>query len=1658
TAELCVRAENGIYTYTQVFDATASRDTIPLTQQNESFVPAKACGTFKVRNFDELPQPQNYSLNITTYDEDGEVLASAFTKATTEVVNLKNILPEGAAACEAEFQFSDALRNTVTLLKQTLLPDEIRAGIVSLYVDSYLAQTYGPYKLQIKPAALNGCAGLGYGDTYLSGVSDDAESLYFYLAPEVFEDGGDTLFTARITRWPEDLLDTWNMNRWNGPAVDRYEKTFSVEFERLTKNDAVFGTVTDGTDPIPFASVTATQVINNRSFSVSTVSGADGSYRIDELTNVPTSIFATAEGYKEVRKRDAALNETNDLTLAPAGRIAVTLEGGTAENVRIFWKYADMGSWDWNGYAGSGNSFVVSVPKDATYIVQAASDDFAYSATGTVTVTDGMGRLTLRPAFRPTIDWSGSNLGNNSISFHRADSSAYTRYFRNGDVPSQKVDPGTYIVEVRDPEYEVIASETVTVQAGETAYVELSVEGEDKGISGDMEAPAYAAYGEVYRITGQIDDVAGELLGISVEGVTEGIVVNGMRSKEFSGNIMDEGIDFSLPCRFTLYISQRASYSGDTTTVGVKAIVKTTENGLSVTKEVPLGYATTAYAPNLTFSVSPAVPTIEREEDGQKILSPGAVSFYGTAPSGSTIYLYDNGELAAMLTSTGAGKFEGKVQLRSGMMGHTLRAELHDAEGNAIASAEGRVTFTAQGPVPTTLIISTSSNKIPLNLNGKPISRVATESKTMFTATFENPDKLKEFTMKTSEGTWEGKVFFEVTTPTETIILPASTPDDGVTWVSEAREYTNATQPTGVHLLYQAESANEPYVASVEAGEGETEDIEIDAGYLVKLENEMTMDDWRAYFYNIEDGYDEWVAGGGTFSGGFENEDTGSLMAANDNDMYAYIAGILDKTAEMDAQAEAGTDEPVPDRHERFGTVMASTAGEITSKKDEYTYITYADKPNWDTGTEQNVNLRLKQLKLQGYTCSETTDDNGNVVLAFHKLFYYDNFHNPANRELYDGDPADWKSKATGSTLDVTYLYVKVKSGGTKGGVWMRQQTAILTPGAMSPIHTLPNDMPSTYQGPRSYRDASELQGELLWSEPGSDYSIDINKYKNAGFWFTTGKNRISTQHWGQITLSVSTFGLNKYVQALEKIPGATTTILKKGGNSLLTLESFSVANISKITGELWDSLFDTKTFGYDDYDQMFNNYLQNLNYWKDVKKFMEENNNPEYFKEINNFDIELGMVDDIINDNINMLSKISSMGRLKQAGNVVNNFTNDNANGLGKFSFAVGFVPEYGPEASLATDCNIFGQNALNDNIQADIGEVTGNFITDLSGFMERDKRMKEYIVMNNIQRRNIEGKDFVELTKMPEWMGNDPLRPKDAVIVPNHDPSGIVYEAVLSNPVEGATVTLYKYEEAAGDMVLWDDSDGLGQENPVVTDADGFYRWDVPEGEWFVRAVAAGYADGSSQNDVEAADPAHEHGGVKYLPVLPPQLNVNIPLVDDSEPVVASTEVSTDGVIITFSKYMEEAGLTAANFTLNGALIEPEKLDSEQAPDNIVYEGEAPSYTRTVRLAGTFEPGETISVTISNALKSYAGTAFAGYANDQLIVPEPAPTGITYVAETKNARAVKSSKFVTITTDEVSEEAPVLIASYDADGRFLGLVVVTEPGGSGESEGGAA
>ena len=248
-------------------------------------------------------------------------------------------------------------------------------------------------------------------------------------------------------------------------------------------------------------------------------------------------------------------------------------------------------------------------------------------------------------------------------------------------------------------------------------------------------------------------------------------------------------------------------------------------------------------------------------------------------------------------------------------------------------------------------------------------------------------------------------------------------------------------------------------------------------------------------------------------------------------------------------------------------------------------------------------------------------------------------------------------------------------------------------------------------------------------------------------------------------------------------------------------------------------------------------------------------------------------------------------------------------------------------------------------------------------------------------------------------------------------HDPSGYVYEAVLSNPVAGATVTLYqnanKFEPeydggdvgnpdynqvvntedipATNDRRPYVDYTDAPQINPMTSDQEGHYGWDVPQGLWYVEAEAAGYQTGSSNSDRAAIVPITDGSEtVNWLPVLPPQLDVNIPMVDDSVPTVTKVTPQTDGVYIQFSKYMEEDTLTTDSFKLwvvgKTAPFTVEKVDSEQAPSNINYpNGVVPSYTSLVRLVPTgtsLTAGQQVEVAVNvgkENLRSYAGTKFS-------------------------------------------------------------------------------
>ena len=110
--------------------------------------------------------------------------------------------------------------------------------------------------------------------------------------------------------------------------------------------------------------------------------------------------------------------------------------------------------------------------------------------------------------------------------------------------------------------------------------------------------------------------------------------------------------------------------------------------------------------------------------------------------------------------------------------------------------------------------------------------------------------------------------------------------------------------------------------------------------------------------------------------------------------------------------------------------------------------------------------------------------------------------------------------------------------------------------------------------------------------------------------------------------------------------------------------------------------------------------------------------------------------------------------------------------------------------------------------------------------------------------------------------------------------DPSGYVCEAVPSNVLEGVTVTLYKMGDG-GKEEEWDAAN-YDQTNPVTTNADGVYAWDVPKGKWKVKFEKKGYETAYSD----------------WLAVPPPQTDVNVSLVSEELPETASIFAYPEGV----------------------------------------------------------------------------------------------------------------------------------------------------------------
>ena len=174
------------------------------------------------------------------------------------------------------------------------------------------------------------------------------------------------------------------------------------------------------------------------------------------------------------------------------------------------------------------------------------------------------------------------------------------------------------------------------------------------------------------------------------------------------------------------------------------------------------------------------------------------------------------------------------------------------------------------------------------------------------------------------------------------------------------------------------------------------------------------------------------------------------------------------------------------------------------------------------------------------------------------------------------------------------------------------------------------------------------------------------------------------------------------------------------------------------------------------------------------------------------------------------------------------------------------------------------------------------------------------------------------------------------------------------------------------------WNAED-YSQENPLVTDEAGFYRWDVPQGEWQVKYEKEGYETCYSE----------------WLPVPPPQLDVNVGMKQTTPPTVSQMRGAESGITIEMSKYMLPETMSDQNVivkmdgaTRNGHL---EMLNTEQSPA-----GEN-TYVSKVKFVpeDPFHAGDEVYVTVKGSVESYCNIQM-GADHTEKVVIEPEITAI--------------------------------------------------------------
>lgn len=253
--------------------------------------------------------------------------------------------------------------------------------------------------------------------------------------------------------------------------------------------------------------------------------------------------------------------------------------------------------------------------------------------------------------------------------------------------------------------------------------------------------------------------------------------------------------------------------------------------------------------------------------------------------------------------------------------------------------------------------------------------------------------------------------------------------------------------------------------------------------------------------------------------------------------------------------------------------------------------------------------------------------------------------------------------------------------------------------------------------------------------------------------------------------------------------------------------------------------------------------------------------------------------------------------------------------------------------------------------------------------------------------------------------------------------DPSGFVYEAVPSNRLSDVTVSCYEkteqpdiYGEPQEEIRLWD-AGPYGQQNPLVTGADGAYAWDVPQGVWQVRCEKEGYEDASSD----------------WMDVPPPQFDVNLGMTSYEEPSLDFVAAYPDEVVLAFHKYMRADTLTADSvcFASNGKRISGtlQPADAEASPADGAMLARRFSFAPDELL----KAGESVTVEIGSGACTYSGASLS----------EPLPIQAVIALRPKTFTAAKKLSL------DYNETGVLELSASPAEAAAGMKVSVTNPSG---------